>query len=269
MTGLPTPLTERKQSLRSHSRAVGAFPSLDKDKELEGPEQGPSSNRSMDSSSHEPGETPAPESIRESTAASEGTPSPQPQMPTPNASGMITMSVADLLAFCQQMTCHNTPINDTPVDDIKSQIREYQKDTQKATDTKAVTTFDGSNYQTWHIGILADAKVISVLEPDNAAALWEKIGVEYAAIDAYSRYIVWIYIGITNRTAVSVLRQFLDVLQATSTFPQIIRSDRGTETSMIAAAQLKLHQATDSNTSLNECYRFGTSTLNQRIESWW
>ncbi|KGY14608.1 hypothetical protein PABG_12476 [Paracoccidioides brasiliensis Pb03] len=76
-------------------------------------------------------------------------------------------------------------------------------------------------------------------------------GIEiYAAIDAYSRYIVWIYIGITNRTAVSVLRQFLDVLQATSTFPQIIRSDRGTETSMIAAAQLKLHQATDSNTSL-------------------
>ncbi|ODH17513.1 hypothetical protein ACO22_06260 [Paracoccidioides brasiliensis] len=62
-------------------------------------------------------------------------------------------------------------------------------------------------------------------------------GIEiYAAIDAYSRYIVWIYIGITNRTAASVLRQFLDVLQATSTFPQIIRSDRGTETSMIAAA---------------------------------
>ncbi|EEH44980.2 uncharacterized protein PADG_08629 [Paracoccidioides brasiliensis Pb18] len=95
-------------------------------------------------------------------------------------------------------------------------------------------------------------------------------GIEiYAAIDAYSRYIVLIYIGITNRTAASVLRQFLDVLQATSTFPQIIRSDRGTETSMIAAAQLKLHQATESNTSLNECYRFGTSTLNQRIESWW
>ncbi|EEH41394.2 hypothetical protein PAAG_09105, partial [Paracoccidioides lutzii Pb01] len=119
--------------------AVGAIPSLDEDKELEGLEQEPSSNHTMNSSSREPGKMPAPESIREFMAASEGIPSPQPQMPTPNASGMITMSVADLLTFCQQMTHQNTPNinNDTPVDDFKSQICEYQKDVQRAMDTKA------------------------------------------------------------------------------------------------------------------------------------
>jgi hypothetical protein len=35
----------------------------------------------------------------------------------------------------------------------------------------------------------------------------EPFGIEiYAIIDGYSRYIVWIYVGITARTAVSVLR---------------------------------------------------------------
>jgi hypothetical protein len=36
----------------------------------------------------------------------------------------------------------------------------------------------------------------------------EPFGIKiYATIDGYSRYIVWIYVGITARTAVSVLRQ--------------------------------------------------------------
>lgn len=52
----------------------------------------------------------------------------------------------------------------------------------------------------------------------------------YAAIDAYSRYIVWIYIGITSRTAISVLRQFLDVINVTKQQPCFVRSVRGTET---------------------------------------
>ncbi|KGQ00657.1 hypothetical protein PAAG_12680 [Paracoccidioides lutzii Pb01] len=69
--------------------AVGAFSSLDKNKELEGLEQKPSSNHIMNLSSCKPGKTPAPESICKSTAASEGTPSPQPQMSTPNMSDMI------------------------------------------------------------------------------------------------------------------------------------------------------------------------------------
>ena len=34
----------------------------------------------------------------------------------------------------------------------------------------------------------------------------------YAGIDAYSRYIIWVYVGISSRTAVSVLHQFLDTL---------------------------------------------------------
>jgi hypothetical protein len=39
-------------------------------------------------------------------------------------------------------------------------------------------------------------------------------GIEiYGAIDAYSRYIIWIYVGISGRTAISVLRQYLDTVE--------------------------------------------------------
>ncbi|KGQ01330.1 hypothetical protein PAAG_12011 [Paracoccidioides lutzii Pb01] len=51
----------------------------------------------MNSSSHKPGEMPAPESIHEFTAASEGTPSPQSQMPTSNMSDIKVIDETDIL----------------------------------------------------------------------------------------------------------------------------------------------------------------------------
>ena len=48
-------------------------------------------------------------------------------------------------------------------------------------------------------------------------------GIEiYAGIDAYSQYIIWIYVGITARTEVSVLKQFLDVLEMSGVQSQVI-----------------------------------------------
>ena len=49
----------------------------------------------------------------------------------------------------------------------------------------------------------------------------------YGAIDAYSRYIVWCYVGISNRTAVSVNKQYLRLLRNTLHLPLLIRSDKG------------------------------------------
>jgi hypothetical protein len=95
-------------------------------------------------------------------------------------------------------------------------------------------------------------------------------GIEiYAAIDAYSRYIIWIYVGISSRTAVSVLRQFLDVLQVTKQQPRFVRSDRGGGTVLLAEAQHKLQQSKYPEIEISECYLYGTSTVNQRIEAWW
>lgn len=83
------------------------------------------------------------------------------------------------------------------------------------------------------------------------------------------RYIPWIYVGISTRTGVSCLRQYLEVVSATSVLPNSIRSDRGTETMMMASAHWRLHQAIRPDIQFRQIWWYGTSTLNQRIESWW
>ena len=49
----------------------------------------------------------------------------------------------------------------------------------------------------------------------------------YGAIDAYSHYIMWYYVDISNRTAVSVNEQYLQLLRTTLHMPKLIRSDKG------------------------------------------
>jgi hypothetical protein len=95
-------------------------------------------------------------------------------------------------------------------------------------------------------------------------------GIEiYAAIDAYSRYIPWFYCGISGRTTVSVAKQYVEVLQKTGKQPHFLRSDRGTETMMCANAHWQLSQCHDVDIAFKDCFMYGTSTANQRIESWW
>ena len=97
-------------------------------------------------------------------------------------------------------------------------------------------------------------------------------GIEiYAGIDAYARYIPWCTTGISNRTAISVLRGYLDTISspALNQQPRFVRSDRGGETVLMAHAHLTLQQANDPEITFRDCYMYGTSTANQRIESWW
>jgi hypothetical protein len=90
----------------------------------------------------------------------------------------------------------------------------------------------------------------------------------YAGIDAYSKYIVWIYMGVSARTAVSVLKQYLNIVSVpNAVMPAYIRSDRGTETMLCANAHFHLSKAVDPDLQFQECYIYGTSTNNQRIEA--
>jgi hypothetical protein len=91
----------------------------------------------------------------------------------------------------------------------------------------------------------------------------------YACIDAYSRYIVWIYVGISAGTAVSVGQQYLNAVRETGVIPHYIRSDCGKETSQLAYAHFRLSDSNEPSCPFEKCYMYGTSTANQRIESWW
>ena len=98
----------------------------------------------------------------------------------------------------------------------------------------------------------------------------EEYGIEvYAAIDSYSRYIPWIYTGISARTAFSALRGYLDTVDHLQRVPRTVRSDRGGETVLVAAAQWLFRQQEEPEVPFRQTYKYGTSKANQRIESWW
>jgi hypothetical protein len=91
----------------------------------------------------------------------------------------------------------------------------------------------------------------------------------YAMIDAYSRYVVAVFVGTSVTTAVSVVKQMVNALESTGIQPEFFRSDRGSETMLLTNAQLLFKQVEDPDTTIDSCYRYGTSKSNSRIASWW
>ncbi|POR31425.1 Uncharacterized protein TPAR_08364 [Tolypocladium paradoxum] len=105
----------------------------------------------------------------------------------------------------------------------------------------------------------------------------KKWGIEiYAGIDAYSRMIVWFYVGVSSGTQRSILGQYINVLEERGKMPLIVRTDHGRETFMAAGAHYVLSQGRiivqdgiRQDVQLRDCWVFGKSTKNEKIESWW
>jgi hypothetical protein len=55
----------------------------------------------------------------------------------------------------------------------------------------------------------------------------------YGCVDAYSRKIIWFFVGASNATAVSVLKQYLQAVK-THRCPNRLRTDEGREVPMMA-----------------------------------
>ena len=91
----------------------------------------------------------------------------------------------------------------------------------------------------------------------------------YGGIDAYSLYVPWIYVGISNRKPVSVALQYAQVVENFGRHLAVIRTDRGGETTMLGEVHLALAQASQPELRQSECHFYGTSKKNQRIEQWW
>jgi hypothetical protein len=71
----------------------------------------------------------------------------------------------------------------------------------------------------------------------------ELAGIEiYGCVDVYSRKIIWVFVGFSARTQVSVVSQFLERLEELEVMPEIIRSDRGCEIDMMVDAFYTLRQ---------------------------
>jgi len=105
----------------------------------------------------------------------------------------------------------------------------------------------------------------------------------YGCVDAYSRNIIWFYVGSSNRTAVSVVCQYLEAVGLRDKCPNYLRTDDGTEISMMADAQYFLYWADQvkeyeagrrtaedlAGVTVRDCFITGKSTANIRIEGLW
>ncbi|KAM6505360.1 hypothetical protein FSOLCH5_014584 [Fusarium solani] len=102
----------------------------------------------------------------------------------------------------------------------------------------------------------------------------------YAAIDAYSRNIIWFYVGHSATTALSVLKQYLAACDTYGFRPWFLQADRGSETPLVAAAHWNFAlaaggcvewngQVFQQGKRLKDSYKAAPSTKNAKIEGWW
>ena len=81
-------------------------------------------------------------------------------------------------------------------------------------------------------------------------------------IDGYSRRILWLKCGYTNHDPAVIGGYYLDAVEKYGGFPQVVRTDCGTENVTVASIQGLVYGNTHSHV-------YGTSPGNQRIEAWW
>lgn len=90
----------------------------------------------------------------------------------------------------------------------------------------------------------------------------------HGAIDGYSRKLLWLKLGNTNRKSSTVAGFFLEYALEITGLPQLIRVDGGTENTLMLKIQKILREnGTDRNAM--RPYFVGRSVHNQRIESFW
>ncbi|XP_034047720.1 uncharacterized protein LOC117529127 [Thalassophryne amazonica] len=88
-------------------------------------------------------------------------------------------------------------------------------------------------------------------------------------IDGFSRKVLWLECGPTNNNPAVIAHYFLSCVRKLGVIPMRLRTDCGTENGTMAAIQCTLRH------NHNDCYSgasshmYGSSTNNQRIESWW
>lgn len=85
----------------------------------------------------------------------------------------------------------------------------------------------------------------------------------HGCIDGFSRKIIWLKAHITNNDPYVVAGYFAQSVKVLGACPQRMRTDYGTENGNMEVILTALRRYAPS------CFLYGTSQLNQRIESWW
>lgn len=91
----------------------------------------------------------------------------------------------------------------------------------------------------------------------------------HGAIDGYSRRILWLEVASSNNDPAIVAKYYVDYVRHISGTARVIRGDKGTENTNIAAIQRYFRSLGEDSFSGDKSFMYGKSTTNQRIEAWW
>ncbi|KAJ0069354.1 hypothetical protein NL108_004194, partial [Boleophthalmus pectinirostris] len=86
------------------------------------------------------------------------------------------------------------------------------------------------------------------------------------AVDGFSRMVIWLHAFSTNSNPKVVAGYFVNEVKEREGAPMRIRSDMGTENSVLEELQRFLRSNHENS---DPCYITGSSNHNQRIEQWW
>ncbi|XP_024118870.1 uncharacterized protein LOC112140200 [Oryzias melastigma] len=88
-------------------------------------------------------------------------------------------------------------------------------------------------------------------------------------IDGFSRRMMWLVCGSTNNNPSVIAHHYLNCVRDLGVVPMRLRTDLGTENGTMSAIQCTLRHAHTDYYAGSLSHSYGSSTGNQRIESWW
>ncbi|XP_023192286.1 uncharacterized protein LOC111612172 [Xiphophorus maculatus] len=88
-------------------------------------------------------------------------------------------------------------------------------------------------------------------------------------IDGFSRRMMWLVCGATNNNPSVIAQHYINCVKSLGVIPMRLRTDLGTENGTVAAIQCTLRHAHTDYYAGSSSHSYGSSTGNQRIESWW
>ncbi|XP_057183101.1 uncharacterized protein LOC130549790 isoform X2 [Triplophysa rosa] len=88
-------------------------------------------------------------------------------------------------------------------------------------------------------------------------------------IDGYSRKVMWLVCGASNNNPEVIANHYLQCATEFGVIPNLLRTDCGTENGVMAAIHCILRSNHQDDLAGAASHVYGSSTTNQRIESWW
>jgi len=90
----------------------------------------------------------------------------------------------------------------------------------------------------------------------------------HGCIDGFSRRLIWLEVS-NNKQPKVIAKFYLDAIKQVGRVPSRIRSDDGTEVSIIEPMQIAFRLSHDDEFAGEASFCIGTSPANQKIESYW